>query len=130
MSFLLDTHIWIWSLLEPRNLSQRVTRTLESSASELWLSPISTWELLILVERGRIVLHSDVDVWLDEAMKQAPMREAPITHEIARGSRHVELEHQDPADRFLLATAKVLDLTLITADRRLTGVPGVKALAN
>ena len=120
MKLLLDTHIWLWSLLEPKKLTRRVRRLLESTSNELWLSPISTWELLILVEKGRIVLTLEVDAWLAEAAKKAPMKEAPITHEIARESRLVDLPHQDPADRFLAATAKVLDLTLISADERLT----------
>ena len=48
-----------------------------------------------------------------------PRREAPLTHEIAIMSRQLAMPHQDPADRFLAATARVLDLTLVTADKRL-----------
>jgi len=116
---LLDTHVWLWSLLEPGNLSRQARAAIQAPDNELWLSPISTWELLILVERGRVHLDVPVDDWLAEAMRRAPMREAPLTHEIARASRQVDLPHQDPADRFLGATAKVLDLTLVTADRRM-----------
>ena len=119
MKLLLDTHIWLWSLLEPENLTKRVVRALKSTRNELWLSPISTWEFLILVEKGRVILELEAHAWLADATKRAPMREAPITHEIARESRPVNLPHQDPPDRFLAATAKVLDLTLVTADKRL-----------
>ena len=52
MKLLLDTHIWVWSLSEPSRLSPGVTRALDSKSSELWLSPISLWELGILVEKG------------------------------------------------------------------------------
>lgn len=58
------------------------------------------------------------------------MREAPITHEIVLESRRIDLPHEDPADRFLSATAKVLDLTLVTADERLLGAEHFKVLAN
>jgi PIN domain nuclease of toxin-antitoxin system len=127
---LLDTHIWLWSLLEPDRLSRKIVRALASRRNELWLSPISVWEFLVLVDRGRVVLDTDVDSWLEEAAERAPMQEAFITHEIARASRAVELPHQDPADRFLAATAKVLDLTLVTADERLMGADDFSVLAN
>ena len=118
MKLLLDTHIWLWSLLQPRKLATRVASALESASNEIWLSPISVWEFLVLVEKGRVVLETDAASWLDEAFERAPLKEAPLTNEIARQSRLVTLPHQDPADRFLAATAKVLGLTLVTADGR------------
>jgi PIN domain nuclease of toxin-antitoxin system len=130
LKLLLDTHVWIWSLVAPRHLTSRVVRALRSPANELWLSPVSTWELLVLVEKGRVVLDVEPDEWLDEAMRRAPLREAPITHDIARESRRIKLPHQDPADRFLAATAKVLGLTLVTADERLMGSRELSVLRN
>ena len=130
LRLLLDTHVWIWSVLATERLTRRVVRALESPENELWLSPISTWELLLLAERGRLVLNAGVDSWLAEALEKLPTREAAITHEIARESRRVRLAHDDPADRFLAASAKVLDLTLVTADERLFKTPGLSVLAN
>ena len=63
------------------------------------------------------------------ARKRVPTHEAPITHEIARATRRVELSHEDPADRFLAATAQVLDLSLVTADERLLAGRGYPVLA-
>ncbi|GIW41494.1 MAG: ribonuclease VapC [Candidatus Binatia bacterium] len=119
MRLLLDTHVWIWSLLEPTRLGRRALSALRNRRSELWLSPVSTWEFLILVERGRVQIDAPPEDWLRDAMERAPLREAPLTHEIALASRSVDLPHDDPADRFLAATARVLDLTLVTADRRM-----------
>ena len=130
MRLLLDTHIWLWSRLQPEKLTRRVARALEDQRNELWLSPISTWELLILVEKGRVVLDGDADTWIGSAMRMVPMKEAPVTHEVARESRRVALAHQDPADRFLAATAKVYDLTLVTTDDRLIEAKGLSVLAN
>ena len=48
MKLLLDTHIWLWSVLEPHRLSRRVAKALQDSSNELWLSPISIWELIVL----------------------------------------------------------------------------------
>ena len=130
MRLLLDTHIFLWSHLEPERLTRRVAAALSSEQNELWLSPITTWEVLLLAEHRRLTLTGDAHVWLDHAMTTVPMHEAPITHAIARASRSVDVPHSDPADRFLAATAKVLDLTLVTADERLMGAKQFAVLAN
>jgi PIN domain nuclease of toxin-antitoxin system len=130
VNLLLDTHIWIWSLLSPQLLSPRVVSELEASNSELWLSPISAWELLMLAERGRVSLDKDPLLWVGEALRATPFREAALTHEVAIESRRMGLETQDPADRFLAATAKVYGLTLVTSDARLIASTGFHVLAN
>jgi PIN domain nuclease of toxin-antitoxin system len=58
------------------------------------------------------------------------MREAPLNHEIVLAAHELPLTHQDPADRFLAATAEVLGLTLVTADERLFGLGTIATLAN
>lgn len=130
MRLLLDTHIWIWSLLEPARLSKRVRAELESPDNELWLSPVSTWELLMLIERGRVSVDREPVAWATEVSRAVGLREASLTHEVAVESRVVDLPHQDPADRFLAATARVYDLTLVTADDRLLGCRRIATLAN
>ena len=130
MKLLLDTHIWIWSHLEPGRLIPAVAAALEDSKTELWLSPISIWELLVLVGKGRVTLTSEVDDWVSLALDRAPMNEAPLTHEVALATRSIDLPHNDPADRLLAATATVLGLTLVTADRRLIEAPGLSVFAN
>jgi PIN domain nuclease of toxin-antitoxin system len=130
MKLLLDTHIFLWSLLEPKKLTKKVRREVESIDNQLWLSPITTWETMILVERGRVILEMDPRTWISDVLKAIPFREAPINHEIAMRSRTVSLPHQDPADRFLAATAAVYDLTLVTADERLLGSDEFSVLPN
>ena len=130
MRLLLDTHIWIWSLLDPAKLSKKVRAELESPDNELWLSPVSTWELLILIEKGRVAVDKDPVPWVAEVSRAVALREASLTHEVAVESRVVDLPHQDPADRFLAATARVYDLTLVTADDRLLGSRRIATLAN
>lgn len=129
MRLLLDTHIWLWSLLEPARLTPRVAASLEDPANELWLSPISTWEFLVLLDKGRIVLDVDPSIWLRRVGTLA-FREAPLTHEVAVQSRRVGLPHRDPVDAFLAATAIVYELTLVTADARLLSSSRYAVLAN
>lgn len=130
MALLLDTHIWLWGLLEPHRLTEPVKQALTAETTALRLSPISLWETLMLAERGRITLDRDPLGWLDKAMKTTPVMEAPITFDVATASRGIALEHQDPADRFIVATAKVFDLRLVTADLRLLRCPEIKVLPN
>ena len=128
MKLLLDTHIWLWSLREPSRLGRRVLRELEDSQNEFWISPISIWEAFILNRKGRIAIRGDLGEWLARATNH--LREAPLTREIVLASEQLPLGHQDPADRFLAATAYVLDLTLITADAHLLGLGEISTLAN
>lgn len=130
LRLLLDTHIWVWSQLEPERLSEQVASAIESAENELWLSPISLWELVLLVEKDRLGLDHPVEVWIDKAMEEMPTREAPLTHRIALASRTVDLPHRDPADRFLVATAKVMDLTLVTSDAQIAGASDISVLRN
>ena len=130
MKLLLDTHIWLWSIAAPENLTPRVRVELESPDNERWLSPISTWELMILIERRRVVVDGDSTMWVRDVLKRIPFREAALTHEVAVVSRTIELPHQDPADRFLAASAKVYELTLVTADERLINSVEFSVLAN
>lgn len=130
MKLLLDTHIWIWSVADKARLRPRVLRALADPANELWLSPISVWELLLLAEKGRVALSVDAGEWVAQALEAVPLREAPITHEVVLASREVRLAHRDPADAFLAATAKAFDLTLVTADARLIHTPGLAVMAN
>jgi len=130
MRLLLDTHIWVWSALDRARISQRVLKQLEEPGSELWLSPISLWEVLTLSEKGRLTLRPDPATWIAATLRALPLREAQVTYEVARETAKVELPHRDPADRFLVATARVFDLRLVTADERLIESRQVPVLAN
>jgi PIN domain nuclease of toxin-antitoxin system len=130
VKLLLDTHIWIWSFLEPKKIAPRVAKLLENPAIEKWLSPISLWEFIVLVEKGRIELDIEVRTWIARALTEFSPREAHLTTDIVLAIPGIGLKHRDPADAFLLATAKVLDLTLVTADSRLLSAKGVSTLPN
>lgn len=130
MKLLLDTHIWIWSLLQPSRLHARVGKTLIDAGNELWLSPISVWEALMLHEKERIAFAESPRDWIARALQRIPVREAPLTHEVALMTHSLGLPHRDPADRFLTATALVYGLTLVTADERLIESGRCRILAN
>lgn len=130
VKLLLDTHIWLWSVLEPNRLTRRVDKALRNPANELWLSPVSVGELIVLLRKGRLKLTQDVDSWVAQTIEQLQINEAPLTVEIALAVSSLDFRHGDPADHFLAATARVLDLTLVTADERLLHLPRIRVLAN
>ena len=130
MKLLLDTHVWLWALLEPERLSPAVRAALASAENELWLSPISVWEALLLAERGRVRVDTAPTEWVQRMVRALPRREAALTHDIAVARRQITLSHDDPADRFLAATAQVMGLTLVTADARLIASTEYAVMAN
>ena len=107
---------------------KRVRRSLENSGNEIWLSPISIWELTLFVEKRRIVLDCGLADWVAKAT--SPLKKAPLTAEIVLETGRFSLPQGDPADRFLVATARSLGLTLVTADRRLLASKSVSVIPN
>ena len=132
MRLLLDTHVWIWSFQDQKKLTEKVKRAFFDTKNELWLSPISVWEFLLLIERKRLKVHaklSNAD-GISQAIDSAGLKDAPVTRHVSFMARELVMEHQDPADRFLAATAAVYDLTLVTADDKLLRGKGFRTLAN
>lgn len=117
--FLLDTHVWFWYLTGSERLPRTLVRAIDAAPGDVWLSPISLWELGMLGQRGRLRLHGGLRHWAEEAQRRFPLRDAPLDREVAVASLEVALPHRDPADRFLAATALVHGLTLLTIDDRL-----------
>lgn len=130
MNLLLDTHIWIWNDLEPWRIGSETRRELANPENELWLSPVSIGELVSLIEKKKIDLKQDFRTWVEESIRDLGLQEAALGWDVAWELRSTVLGHRDPADRFLVATAKIYDLTFVTADERLMNVPGLKVLPN
>ena len=128
--FLLDTHIWLWAATEPHKLTSEVHRLLNSPETDRFLSPISLWELSVLVQKKRFALKEDFAVWVQRSISDLNLKETSLSWKVAYETRYILPNHKDPADRFLAATAAAYDLTLVTADQKLIGVPGLKVLAN
>jgi PIN domain nuclease of toxin-antitoxin system len=119
MKILLDTHIWIWFLAGSSNLPTQFKELLENKRNEVWLSPISVWEALVLAEKNKISVMYDSKLFTREAFLLWPVKEAPLNFEVALKSKEINLPHKDPADRFIAATALVYGLRLMTVDKRL-----------
>jgi PIN domain nuclease of toxin-antitoxin system len=129
MRFLLDTHIWLWSSREPDKLSSQVYQALSDPGNGRFLSPISIWEVLLLIEKKKLEMHEDFRKWHARTVEDLALEEAAVTSKVVHEMRSILPHQRDPADRFLAATAITYDLVLVTADQKLMAVPGLKVLA-
>ena len=119
MKLLLDTHILLWARLSPELLPDAARAALEDEDNELWYSPISVWEVLLLCEKKRLKIKDDPYRWVERALEG--VHEAPLNVHVAMESRRLNLPHKDPGDRFIASTALVYDLVLVTVDQELLG---------
>jgi PIN domain nuclease of toxin-antitoxin system len=128
---LLDTHIWIWWVTGSSDLSAEFATQLNSAPNgSLLVSAISVWEVAKLVERGRLELTIDVAEWISLALSLPAIRLIPLSPEIAVESTRLPPPfHRDPADQILVATARHLDIPLMTRDLAIRDYPFVR-LAN
>lgn len=117
----LDTHAWLFAASDGGERLGRRARRLLSSVTTAWIPAISLWEVAMLAERGRINLDRPLDEWLSLATTTPPFALQPLTSGIAAMSAELGAMgfHSEPADRLIYATAVVLDVPLLTADRRI-----------
>jgi PIN domain nuclease of toxin-antitoxin system len=129
VKLLLDTHIWLWYSLGYPQLSETLQSLIAADTTELWLSPISVWEVLLLAEKGRIDVPSNPLSWIEQSFKALSITEAPINRDVAMLSRQIALPHQAPADRFIAATAIHYQLQLATVDTYLTSATWLRTIS-
>ena len=125
MRILLDTHAWLWSLLEPLRLGRKARAALSEGDASVWLSPISVWECSLLIERGRLEVDGDAEAWIRGALARAPLHEAPLNHEVALWSRaltDLEIEGLSGQGEEMTAAA-CLDLSPSLVDTYLASIP-------
>jgi PIN domain nuclease of toxin-antitoxin system len=116
---LLDTHAWLWWLDGSGRLTSRTRARLDAypDADRPALCAISLWEMALLVELGRVRLRQGFDEWIDVAAASGTVRVLDVTPAIAKELLHLPRSfHRDPADRLIVATARALDLAVLTDD--------------
>lgn len=117
---LLDTHIFLWFQSGNSKLSsQEIEHILTAHRQQtLFLSAISIWEIAMLEKQKRIALHQPIQKWIRTATED--LNVIPISADIALESVLLpNCEHKDPADRLILATARILDLKILSQDEKI-----------
>ncbi len=120
---LLDTHVWFW-LVRGREgrLAASTAAELEQTAfaAPLGVSVISVWEIALLASKGRIGLGMPVHEWVESALNRPGFMRIGLEPEIAIESCNLPGGfHADPADRFLVATARLKNTVIVTRDKRI-----------
>jgi PIN domain nuclease of toxin-antitoxin system len=121
MGLLLDTHTFLWCLLEDSKLGPQARRRIVDPAITVLLSIASVWEISIKTALGKLDLPSPLETVLPNAMEASQIHSLAITMGHALAVRSLPLLHRDPFDRLLVAQAKVEGLTIVTADEMLSG---------
>ena len=130
MKLLLDTHIWIWSQECPERLNQKSQRELADIAQDRFVSAISTFEIARLIHLGLLRLKHRFAEWRRASLAELNASTIDVTHEIAWEAYNLPgTFHNDPADRVLVATARIANLTLITADDLILRYPHVRTVS-
>ncbi len=128
---IVDTHIFIWDIVDPKRLSGKAKAALDyhESENELCICDISFWEIGLLVGKGRLLLNTTVEKFINESLKYRSFTVLPITPAVAMVVSDFANEiNSDPADRIISATALSLKAKLITADKNLRKVKGLKTI--
>lgn len=120
---LLDTHIVLWLDSGDVRLHPATRALIDRCWLQGWsilLSPVSVWEIALLVDLGRVALDVPVDVWVERFLDRPGVEAIPLGHRAASGSYRLHpLAQRDPADRLLIATAIELACPLVTYDERI-----------
>lgn len=127
----LDTHAWLWWISNPEKLGLAAASAIEQAMQEngILISSISTWEIALLVSKGRLTLSIDVRDWVRKTESLPFIRFIPVDNTIAL--RSVDLPgdfHPDPADRIIVATALSTGLPLITKDEKIRACSFVRTI--
>ncbi|MGZ8425901.1 MAG: type II toxin-antitoxin system VapC family toxin [Candidatus Binatia bacterium] len=128
---LLDTHVWVWWVHGDARLSEEQREMLDGRAVDgIGVSIISCWEVAKLVEHGRLKLPQDVAEWLGVALAYPGVRLVDLSPVVAvESTRLPQPFHKDPADQIIVATARVHDCLLVTADEKILKYSYVRTLA-
>lgn len=121
----LDTHFWVWFHTGDERLSKTV---LQAIGRDTILSAASIWEVMLLMEKGRIQSEMTPEETVRQWLGAAPMTVVPIDKEIAVLSRTLAFSHDDLADRFIAATAHRAKAPLATIDARLSSLRWLKTM--
>jgi PIN domain nuclease of toxin-antitoxin system len=128
VKLLLDTCALIWLATEQRRLSKAAREALKQSPHELHVSAISVFEIAWKASKGKLELPLSPEAWFLDVRELYRLREEPVTSAIALHAPTLGLTQADPADRIVVSTAVLLDMTVITADKRILGFAGVRSI--
>lgn len=128
---LIDTHVLVWWINEPRKLSNKAKKIIEENIKkgEIFISSISVWEIFLLVKKGKLTLAMDPQSWVSAIESLPFVHFVPLDNNILAKSVFLNRDfHQDPVDRMIVATAMINGATIITSDEKILDYPHVQSV--
>lgn len=128
---LIDTHIWLWLLHNPSQLSEKAQAAINSPEHQdsLLVSAISVWEIAVKSSLGKLTLPLPIEEWYQLAKSHSGIIVEPLDPLDAIASSILpEPFHKDPADRMLIAIARRYKIPLVTCDAKILNYPHVETI--
>ena len=116
MRFLLDTHCWLWWLIEPKKLSQTAHQVISNPNHKLWLSVVSIWEIGIKYKAGKLNLPQSPEILIPQQIQLDALEILPIKISHSLKAAALPLHHKDPFDRMLIAQTQLEKMVILTRD--------------
>jgi len=117
MKYLLDTNVWLWSVLEPERMSRRAQEIFGDLRQEVFLSAASAWEIAIKSASGKLRLPEPAAIYVPRRTSEQGVRPLEVSQRHALAVSLLPPHHRDPFDRLLIAQARLEDMTLMSSDR-------------
>jgi len=126
----LDTHVWLWWLSAPEQLSESASAAIEAAVVDdaVHICAISAWEVALLVQRGRLGLDRSPTALVTATEALPFVHFVDVDARLGLDSLALDLPHSDPADRLIAATARLLGASLVTKDERMRAWDGVSTI--
>lgn len=116
MKYLLDTHVWLWTLVSPNRIPAETRALLVEPKNRLLLSAASSWEIAIKYRLGKLLLPEPPGRFIPPRLVRDGIEPLSVLHHHALAVAELPEHHKDPFDRLLIAQAQIERLTLVTAD--------------
>ena len=120
MKALLDTHAFLWWVLDDKRISVKAKRVIRRSESNLYVSAASIWEMVIKIRVGKLELPDPPLSFIEDQLKINHLNLLPITHGHAMNVHYLPLLHRDPFDRMLVAQARSENIPILSGDTEIS----------
>jgi len=110
------------------DIPDKVMKKLAAQADELFVSTISSFEIVLKSRLGKLVLPMDAEEWYRKAVEGYDIEEIPVSSAVAMKAASLPFVHKDPCDRIVIATALEHKMPVVTADQIIPQYPGIKVI--
>jgi PIN domain nuclease of toxin-antitoxin system len=130
VTYLLDSHVWLWMLTQPTRIRGNLLEELRTSSTRVLLSAASSWEIAFKWAMGRLALPEPPATYVPTRMQRSGVEGLAVTHAHALRMSTLPPHHRDPFDRLLIAQAQLESVPIVTVDEAFDAydVPVIRAM--